>query len=52
MGLTEEEYEALPQEEKVTRQKNATETYFRCGADHVILNLSRLEELIDLIERR
>ena len=52
MGLTEEEYEALPQEEKVTRQKNVTETYFRCGADHVILNLSRLEELIDLIERR
>ena len=52
MGLTEEEYEALPQEEKVTQQKNVTETYFRCGADHVILNLSRLEELIDLIERR
>ncbi len=52
MGLTEAEYEALTQEEKVKRQKKVTEAYFKCGADHVILNMSRLEELIDLVENK
>ena len=51
MGLTQEEYESLPQEQKQAQIRRVEEFYQGCGADYVIRDLSQLPGLIDAIQR-
>lgn len=46
MALTQEEYEALPQEEKQALCEKLTKQYIEAGADHVILNMQELPALL------
>ena len=46
MGLTQEEYEALSPEEKQEKCEKVKEEFLEAGADHVILNM---EDLLNLI---
>lgn len=47
MGLTQEEYEALSEENRKALLNKVEKRYRSAGADHVILNLSELCDLID-----
>ena len=51
MGLSEEEFNALSQEEKYEANKKAATVFFHCGADYVINNLSELPDLIEKIQK-
>jgi phosphonoacetaldehyde hydrolase len=50
MGLSEEEYEGLSEEEKNADINRVKEVYKNCGADYVIMNMSELIGIIDKIE--
>ncbi len=52
LGYSEEEYNALTDEEKVQSKEKATETYRNCGADYIINNMSELVELINALEEK
>lgn len=47
MGISEEEYEALPQSEKESLCKKVEESFKEAGADAVILNMSELNDYIE-----
>ena len=51
MGLSEEEFNALSQEEKDEANKKVATVFFYCGADYVINNLSELPGLIEKIQK-
>lgn len=50
LGLSEEEYEALSQEEKDSLCKKVRTSFLEAGADDVILNMSELNDYIKKIE--
>lgn len=50
LGLSEEEYEALSQEEKDSLCKKVRTSFLEAGADDVILNMSELNSYIERIE--
>ena len=52
LGLSEEEYEALSQEEKDSLCKKVRTSFLEAGADAVILNMSELNEYIREAEAR
>lgn len=52
LGLTEDEYNALPLEEVKKRKKEAELKYIEAGADFVIDNICELPELIDKINEK
>lgn len=52
LGYSEEEYNALTDEEKAQSKEKATETYRSCGADYIINNMSELVELINALEEK
>ncbi|MDR2965523.1 MAG: 2-aminoethylphosphonate--pyruvate transaminase [Treponema sp.] len=49
MGLTESEYRALPETEKIELGKQVKKTFFDAGADYVINTINELPVLIDEI---
>ena len=51
MGLSEEEFNALSQEEKGEANKKAATVFSHCGADYVINKLSELPDLIEKIHK-
>lgn len=51
MGLSEEEFNTLSQEEKNEANKKAATVFSNCGADYVINNLSELPDLIEKIQK-
>lgn len=51
MGLSEEEFNTLSQEEKDEANKKAATVFFHCGADYVINNLSEQPNLIEKIQK-
>ena len=51
MGLTQEEYQALPADQKSELLHKLTRKYKEAGADYVILNMSQLCPLIDELEK-
>ena len=48
MGLTQEEYERLPQSEKDSLVRTVEKTYKEAGADVVIRNMSELLEVLGI----
>ena len=50
LGLSEEEYEALTQEEKEKICKKVRTSFLEAGADDVILNMSELNSYIERVE--
>lgn len=46
MGLTREEYEALPEEEREAADKKAEKIYLDAGADHVVKDVRGILELL------
>ena len=51
MGLNEEEYLALSAQQKQALIEKVKAEYFAVGAHYVILNLSELEDIINIIEK-
>lgn len=51
MGLSEEEFNDLSQEEKDEANKKAATVFSNCGADYIINNLSELPDLIEKIQK-
>lgn len=51
LGYTQDEYNALSDEEKKEAKTRATETYKNCGADYVLDNIKGLVELITVLEQ-
>ena len=47
MGLSQAEYEALPEDVRQREISRVRRAYADCGADHVLLNLSGLPALLD-----
>ena len=47
MGLSQAEYEALPEDVRQKEISRVRRAYADCGADHVLLNLSSLPALLD-----
>ena len=51
MGLSEEEFNTLSQEEKNEANKKSATVFFQCGAYYVINNLSEIPDLIEKIQK-
>ena len=51
LGLTQQEYEALTEEQRLAECARVRAVYAACGADHVIANMSELGALLDRLEQ-